>query len=291
VRTSSPHPVPFFSFRPFHKNCATVCTHACAPRSRSARVLQRGEPQCPVHLSVLEPLSSFSLSFSAFPTTNTFYVFTFGFCRATSSRRRLPQYDHPQPRTPTDATPSPLNLASPVNAAAGKPSFPSPPPSPPPPTVCVNPVIDDGVVTALCGETGTCCCDGFYCKIDTELKTIVDGVPNTQTSSIYGEYTSKLDQCCIPDFNTDVTELACPSESYDDGLCDTSDFWTEQASSLACLCCEGTIERYYPDLAVEASIIYCNVDQYDDSFPITPGDSGCCGQEPAGFGKCPLLGN
>ena len=118
MRTSSAHPVPFFSFRPFHKNCATVFTRVCAPRSRSARLFQRGEPQCPVHLSVLEPLSSFSLSFSAFPTTNTFYVFTFGLCRANSSPRRLPQYDHPQPRTPTDATPSPLNPASPVQSAS-----------------------------------------------------------------------------------------------------------------------------------------------------------------------------
>jgi hypothetical protein len=79
----------------------------------------------------------FSLSFSAFPTTNTFYVFTFGFCRATSSPRRLPQYDHPQPRIPTDANPSPLNPASSVQAAAGKPS---------PPRVCVGAEIEFGDV-------------------------------------------------------------------------------------------------------------------------------------------------
>ena len=271
MRTSSPHPVPFFSFRPFQKNCATVFTHVCAPRSRSARVLQRGEPQCPVHLSVLEPLSSFSLSFSAFPTTNTFYVFTFGFCRATSSRRRLPQYDHPQPRTPTDATPSPLNLASPVHAAAGKPS----PPCPPPP-VCVNPDIDEfGVVTATCGETETCC-NGFYCKIDTALNTIVNGVPKTQMSTIYDGFPSALNQCCIPDFDIDVTKLVCPFEDYNADLdtCDTSLSWETVADNLACLCCEGTISRSY-ESGAESSALYCNY------FDVASEDLGCCG------GECP----
>ena len=143
-----------------------------------------------------------------------------------------------------------------------------------------------GVVTAPCGGHDKCC-DGFYCRQETALNTMVDGTPNTQISRIYDAPTSKPDQCCIPNFLIDVTEIVCPSGLYDSGdnTCDTSNgFWSAGANNLACLCCEGTIARSGPT-GDKASSIFCN------NLAGAKRDAGCCGGDPtkpsSGFGFCP----
>ena len=286
VRTSSPHPVPFFSFRPFHKNCATVFTRVCAPRSRSAGVFQRGEPQCPVHLSVLEPLSSFSLSRFRLFRQRIHFMFLL---LASAVPLLLPAvflntttHNHGSQLTPTPllSTPPPpckppqANRAPPASASALKSSL----------VTSILPRF--GVVTAPCGGHDKCC-DGFYCRKETALNTMVDGTLNTQISKIYDASTSKPDQCCIPNFLIDVTDIVFPSGLYDSGdnTCDTSNgFWSAGANNLACLCCEGTIARSGPT-GDKASSIFCN------NLAGAKHDAGCCGGDPtkpsSGFGFCP----
>jgi len=143
-----------------------------------------------------------------------------------------------------------------------------------------------GVVTAPCGGHDKCC-DGFYCRKETALNTMVDGTLNTQISKIYDASTSKPDQCCIPNFLIDVTDIVFPSGLYDSGdnTCDTSNgFWSAGANNLACLCCEGTIARSGPT-GDKASSIFCN------NLAGAKHDAGCCGGDPtkpsSGFGFCP----
>jgi hypothetical protein len=138
-----------------------------------------------------------------------------------------------------------------------------------------------GVVTAPCGGAVKCC-DGFYCKQETDLNTMVDGQLITQESMIYEEFTSKSDQCCIPDVYYDVTKIACPREHYEilSETCDTAGFWSTGANNLACLCCEGTIERIVD--AAKIGKIFCNT--ANDAIS---NDAGCCGEVPGASGLCP----
>jgi hypothetical protein len=99
-------------------------------------------------------------------------------------------------------------------------------------------------------------------------------------STIYAGFPSKDNQCCIPDIDIDVTKLVCPFEDYNTefGTCDTRNSWDTVANKLACLCCEGTIERYYEDYETpESSVLYCNV----FTEIVSADDLGCCG------GVCP----
>ena len=203
---------------------ARLCLHACARHIHaSLACLQETSRSAPFTSPCSSPYPLFLSRYRHFRQRGRFSVFTFGFCRATSSPRRLPQYDHPQPRTPTDATPSPLNPASPMHAAAGRPKpahrpvYP-PAPSPPPPVYsCVNPVITQlGVVSGNtgCSSASTSCCAPYKCS--TELDSSDDSVRSAQyEAKVDGSdafspavNVAIVDACCILPV-TDITGLVC----------------------------------------------------------------------------------